>query len=749
MYKLRRSLFVTLYLVCLILVVGCFYFTISEPLFSWVFPDELVASQAFHNLNGFWGCAKYYYLSTTINRLSVDVAICAMAKGASLLNTPLMGWVLDRLVLYMLMPCAMAVLLKNLFRLPFKYGIVITFLIASSVLYLMLANTHGSTTGPYMWAVDLAIYGTATASFFLLVALLPKSVKNGRYFTWFCVVYFINLTSHELFLVVSSFFILLYTWYRYSALPISTKQTIFRDKTIWILLAVYVVSALITVLAPGLGLRQQHWPASGTMADGLAYIVLAWEEITYFLVRGHTFLIVVFLLGGVFGLYRVHNPPQKNVPLYTFLFIAPALYCLVLAFLVGISPSLWSGAVRTEAFQWFEPILASVVSNPVILSKGGFFLSRILFFYMSFFLDVFLAGFFIANSIARRCAVRIMAKSWLPLWALFLVAVPLFLLHPDGYGSLRILSTLFGGSINMANYSPEKNRLAHPESSLLKRMAPNVSKALVGEIFPKKLPLIRPGPLRNHESDVTDILVNNYLAANRNGVVSPRIVGLVFKVMCPGIIYDNHLWEKVAYMLYRVAPKMPCVPISKKLNGLSACYHVFGSARVVKLLADKSLQRLIPIHFVKEHGVVMAKHAGSCAELRGIQTRGEHFIASKPFQLAKGFYYFTLESRPTMLDLYFYLFGKKENLLLPWLNYFNATSDNMWQQFGKSKSLTPVFNQVVVSPQSVQLEVIVYSAIRQKVYLRWQHGRHDNMNYQGNPGNVSSICKVQFGRIMP
>ena len=208
---IRSHLPTFVYAACLLLASACFYFSISEGVFSWLFPDELVPYNAYVG-RGLFGCTKYYYLDTTVNRLSADFGICAMA-GISTWFGPYLGWAVARLAVYALIPLCLALLFKELLSVPYRLGLIAALLISSAAFFM------NSQADFYMFGLDLAIYGTLTFTFFLLFAWFPRALQSRRGFLWFCFFFALNLTSHEICLVLSGFFIPLYAWQRYSAMP--------------------------------------------------------------------------------------------------------------------------------------------------------------------------------------------------------------------------------------------------------------------------------------------------------------------------------------------------------------------------------------------------------------------------------------------------------------------------------------------------------------------------------------------------
>ncbi len=93
--KTRSGLFI-FHAACLILAVLCFYFSISEALFMWFYPDELGPMNVLNGGTGIIGCTGSYYLHTSVNRLSADFGLCLMARTTEVFSSHiLVGYSLD------------------------------------------------------------------------------------------------------------------------------------------------------------------------------------------------------------------------------------------------------------------------------------------------------------------------------------------------------------------------------------------------------------------------------------------------------------------------------------------------------------------------------------------------------------------------------------------------------------------------------------------------------------------------------
>lgn len=147
------------YATCLFLAALSFYFSISDGLFAWLFPDEIAASNFYHTY-GLFGCAKFYYFNTTIYRVSGDIGVCIMAKSTALFSTPFMGWVFSRFVFYAFIPLSMAFLLREIVKIPYKLSLTVAFILSATALFIISDVNLTSTDATFVsnsYGLDLAM----------------------------------------------------------------------------------------------------------------------------------------------------------------------------------------------------------------------------------------------------------------------------------------------------------------------------------------------------------------------------------------------------------------------------------------------------------------------------------------------------------------------------------------------------------------------------------------------------------------
>lgn len=706
-------------LISIFLAIACFYFSISDNLFVWFYPDEIVPVGTY-NAYGFWGCVKYYYLNTTINRFTADLGICALAQNITLFSSPFKGLVISRLFFFALIPISINSLLKSMLQISSKFGFIIACVLCSVTLFIISAGAGTEDLAAYCFGLDLAIYAVATGTFFLLFALFEKSIHNNKYFFLFSVIYGLNLNSHEVFLVISGLLIPLFVWLQWSSCH---KQFsifgfitwLFHNKKVGVLCLIYLVSALATIYAPGTAIRQHTWPSTGTFMDGISYMLLAIEESAYLMTKNYILIICVIFLGVTLRFSGIGRYPKINSKLFLFLFCSPIIYLLLTGYLIGITPSLFIGGLRGKTFHLFDSFLFRGGDS---FAKGGFAIRQNLFLYTTLILDMFLIGYFIAERIDvywKNFSVKY--TKHFKILALPLILV-IFILHPEGLGSMNILTNLIKGDFN----SVQLGRI----TSLL----PFYSKYLekIGTImFPRDRKVYLNKALNN-------IKVDHFLEINRKKSMPIE--------MYTGLAIDS--WTIPILNFYQVSLIEPCTSLLTKIPSNSTCDRTTGRERLVELLRHaKTLSpTIIDLNILQG---VAVKKSGNDIQLTDDLINGEHFI-STDIQLVKGLQYLILEAPPSEIESFVYLISDTTSILFPW--QAPLPQAEFWSQFGDSTKLQPFFSQRERSSTSEKIKIVINSPIDQKIRLRIQHGYRGTTSYMGREEIVSHISKALIGQIV-
>ncbi|PHQ78636.1 MAG: hypothetical protein COB66_08500 [Coxiella sp. (in: Bacteria)] len=509
---------VIFYIICFIFAAACFFFSLSAGLFMWLMPDEPAATHTYKTF-GLLGCTMNYYLHTPINRLSADFNVCTLAMTSTFFTSMYKGWVFARLMIYSLVPISIAYLLRQLMSVPFKSGLLIGLFVSAIAFFIL------NSLGYFIFGAGLSIYLGATITFFLLIALLPNSIENKKTFFLFCTVFAWNILCHESLLAVSGFIIPIFAWYRYQQ---SSAKRFFKaslhDPKVWALCLIYITCTLILIFSPGLKMRQSVWPVSGTFIDAIAYAVFSIENTIYLLVHSYPLAIVILLLGAVLQFSKVSAHLQNKKLLFALLFAAPVLYTCVTGILIGITPSLWwGGAQRSAAYHWLNPLFAHIVSNPRIMA-GEFSIRQYAFSLICIYVDLLFLGYFITNAIRKRLpqpknARGSKKRAWVLNGTLLIMILFMFSFHPDGQGSLNIISAMLKktnkqATIDPSQFVPAVYLKAHPEGPILGRdlAATNHFKVFTSILFRRNL-------VNKHERGAVYVLMDKYLSAHRGDLL--------------------------------------------------------------------------------------------------------------------------------------------------------------------------------------------------------------------------------------
>ncbi len=704
---------------CFFLAAAGLYFSLSMELFTWVHPDELVAHSSYQ-LRGVLGCTSYYYTDTTINRLGAALAVCSMANIADWIGTPYLGWAILRSAMYALIPLSLAIFFHKCLWISRSLSGISALLITSAVFFII------ATPDNFIFGLDIAIYVTFTVTFYLLITYYSRGIEQKKRFVGFCILYALHLTSHEIALVLGAFFLPLYIWERHGqafnmqALFTMFKKT-FNDRHVQVLTAIYISCALLTLLAPGVKIRQSIWPSTSTMSDSLLFLGQACEECAYILSQAYPLLLALCALGicvQLLNLRRAQFAPKKKL-LLAYVFIAPLAYLLITAFLLGTTPSLWAGSMRTQSFNLLEALLPGHAN---ILGQGAFGIRQNIPLYVGFCVDAFLLGFLgakrvfsarIAKFVLLTCALIIMN----------IICAALFLFHPDAANSVQLLKALTVGEntkkpVASRSVAQELFSAGNGSSAMLYQRTwnPHYEIPLVTLAIDREL---------RHSHYVKEGVLNPIYALMGTGYDVSNVPG-----------YINQI-----YGLYDIVPTQPCQSILGVSNKTATCYTLAAENEGLKILHTKSLGPSIPIVLADMQGMTKEESIGNCPLLRETATKGEHFIAQKIF-LTKGLHYFFFDTKSSAIQTYIFLLGKN-TLLIPFLNLQNATIAKPVA----SDSLRFVFKQMQDLGETQRLALVVNASEAQTITLRWEHAKGGSTIYGGRTGRISALCGVWHGQL--
>lgn len=739
--EISKNLF---YLMLLLLAIIFFYFSISGNLFVWIYPDEETASKVYgialanahRHAPSLVRCAAEYYFTTTINRPSADLSLCILAKTASYFATPYLGWIFSRLIYFIMIPISIGISIKCLCQIPYKWSLIIA-LTVFSVVFFTISDYA------YVYGAGLSIYGTALISFLLLISVFERSLKGRKWFLFFSLLFIINLTSHEVFLVISSLFIPLYAWFYHKETHycVRTQSIIHKffsalwQKRVLLLICIYLVCALLQIFAPGVGMRQKVWPTTGSFFDGLVYMIQTFEEVLFFLYRSKALVFFVFFLGVCTGLYFKYQKTFLGKYMGAMLLLSPLVYLAVAGFLFGITPSLWGHSIRPSFFQYSPEFLTRLVSNRHILNHSEFnLISRNLVPFTLIFMDVFLLGFFSMVYIQKKYAPKVKKIKLYAQFPVIGILVICILLHPDGMGSLRILPIFFKNDVgNALLVHVTQQSQDDIEGNIFSYLYPGgmTISDLTKLFFPRRKGI-------NHKADQIYLLLNHLLHQRKNKTVAQSDIDLLYS-FAPMVRYPEPMGSELMAM-YNVRVHQKCYfPFSSKLKPI--CYNGAGNSVKVGEILQKAKLLSERIRFAPNttDGII-AKKINGCLLLEDKPGAVRfHKIVSQAIHLDKGYYYFALRGDELSTDLYLYFLNATSQLYVTWFGTWGPSQGG---------TIQPIASQIEEDVSGKTMNILVYSNKPQSIKLVWQHGYALYPIYYHRSGLGKSLfCGASFVKL--
>lgn len=717
-----------------ILSMLCFYFSINECLFDWFGPDELAAIASVKR-RGLIECSSNYYFNTTINRLSAAFGVCALAKNVLLFNSKYFGLILSRACYYFLIPFSVAVFLRHCLKIKNYLSYTLAF-VTSSIAFFIIStlaetqsNIHADSSS--LFGLDLAIYAMGTISYFLTMGLFFKSFKNNLYFTFFALCYAINLNSHEVFLITGGFIIVIYGWCLHKELVSTSNdkftvlKTLMYKGKIATLLLIEIVSGLVTTLANGVKMRQETWPSDGSIYDGLSYLILSLEEVIYSIFQYALLAMLLLALGFIFRARSDFKYTAKNAVFFWLILSIPIFYLVIVAYLIGITPSLHIPPTKSAYFAVFDNYLSPLISSKKI-SAGALAMRQNLFLYITLYVNIFLTGFLVAPKF--RSLYKLIQRYHTENIITAIVVTILFISHPLMPESINILQEMLKEKHYRNNFSSLNS------TSFLRSKFSHF-------FFPTNRSTY-------HTGTSSHITLDRTLQAGNNQRINLKKIEKVHKK----IDENEAAWLS---FLYNVSFIRECnkSTLNPALTAFT-CQVIYGETKLNNLLKTRvfSMPWLLNLNIMQ--GLKLSK---SNSQLRDEETDGEHFIATE-IKLSKGLHYFIVETAISNTDLYIYLIGEKTCILFPWSIIKNAKSPTSYQfvytNNEQEHSIEPLFVQQErsISLNKERFFFVVNNHTSQKMFLRIQQGHQGATVYKGLPIyhlNMPIVLQGYFKSIAP
>lgn len=747
--------------VMLMLSALLFLSSISHPLFVWFYPDEILAIM-FYDDYGVFGCIKQYYNTTTINRLSASYAVCNIGWMASNVS-PFWGIIIGRFIMYFMIPISLYYLLISFNNINRLLTLSIALLISSFIFFILpyaptgtsgLAEIDGQMV---MYGLDLAIYVVATFTFFLLIALFKSSLKNNYFYILFCILFAINLNSHEVFLIIGGLFIPLYYWYAYRSIFSKNKDSHIKlvnlihvaKKEGKLLVIIFITSLMLSLNAPGLEIRLTTWPPTGNFYDGVFYIILSFVEFTFRLYNVWPLILITFVVGL---LSKGYLNIRIDKFIFKFILLSVLLYIIVTSYLIGITPSLRFPAYHSLVPEWniifnyYDNSLSSLQGPSISQNHGGFAIRQNVFVFSTILLIVFLLGNTIKINIFQSSKMLKFGRA--NGYIITSIILMLFLINPERSVPVAIISNLINSDVSHSNQSDVEEKIKRNTGNLMM----NYNELLLpisNYIYRRNFYIYPEGPILLIEID------RLLRSRNFNEIFSSPLLSLKHSQL----MKEGKPWITKIRSLYDIEPikesidKLKLVEC-KFLDNLqnynsNNCFNAFGSNE----FSNVDLNNLFsyPLHtrtnIFKGIGVQALKFENNCVLFRNkaTSTPEEHFIYMENIKVREGYNFFVIETIANNNELYIYLLNDNVGILINWLN--NGDS-NVIHTMTNGAMDVKFMERELFEFNKEKIKIILYSSKSQNISLRFQNGKNSNTIYKGDEKIESSICSVVQGLLI-
>lgn len=666
-----------------------FYFVVNvDHFFSWWVPDELNSIVA-GKQSSYFSCVKNYYLYTTINRLTSDLVICSTNFIANFGATPFRGLVIAKLILSLSLPISVGYLVYKSINGQFINSLSIGFFLVGIVS--VINFEHAS----MLYSMDMAIYTTANSLLIIMLALDKSKFLEGRYYIYLFI-FFIAACSHEVVLALVGLLIIEITYFLF----VSKAY-----KNIFLILSIYIFSAISYFITPGYRNRLLTWPASATPAEAFYYMLGTFKYIFTHLFEYLLILAIVFFLGFVASMMHKYKKEISAWKILRLLMYAIA-YLIVTSFLVGLSKTLW------------------------IHLDGGIY-PRITFeIYLLITIAIFLSGHLTGNLLKIGCKL---ANSESILYSSLIyssILISLIFLHPDLNIFLKVNHRFFNENISDItdkNYSiivQNNYFLSTVSTSIFRReVTPNAHK------FPKYFDI---------DKSLSSYSIDNLKYSNIHNKINELI-----DLETERHFYLRSIWLKYLFLIY----KKDYYEYMSKYSECSWFVPPISPSKCDISSNDFDFLNLSPINLKKITSFsninVIVKNINGENIIYDNDSYGEHYIETS-VKVSKGIYALTVIGYNNQLKNYIYLISQGKQILIPWSK--KATTESYYYEYGTGSGLDLLFSQAGTEEGSNKnfINILFRSSGDMDLSIRYQHAS-DTTVYVGNPNSYSKILSLNFG----
>ena len=711
---------INLYILPLILSFLTYIFTISVPLFAWLYPDEILLSEITRS-RGFLGCIKFYYTETTVHRIGNIFGGCFMALNANLFFSEFYGWVVIRLLIYLLFPLAISSVLTSRLNLSISKSLIVSLIISSLTIFIVSDSNDNLVN---MYGLELSSYALATITFLYLIAYFPNSHSNNLKLFFIFILLFLCITSFEAFIVICSIFVLNRFFVKYNKFGNFLKflrNIIVFIKTDYIskiLLFISVLGFLSITLSPAYLNRQNLIESSHELTNGIIYILLNFEETTYLLFKSKYILALIVLMAIFLG-FTQKEKLHKNTVIYLLpLFFSPILYSLIVNYLLSTNKEYWVSPLKPENFMIFHHIL----TDNDKLVKGAVGLRQNFFLMSSIYLNIFVITFLISKKITSKLKIKFSFKEISSFITICFVSLTLFIFNPDSIGAIKIFNSLLNKEKTKLQDLPNIND-NHGYSSFYEFLNNKQNK----QIFYERRESNR------YQSVVASIIIEKKMRENQFEKFDPLQFQKIF--MSDRVSFFS-AWRKKIYKSYNLIYENDDFLNLKddaKKYFIRKTDHFYNNYKL-DFLKDKNMDTPNNIAWY-EYNNTFIKNKKSRCKLIEVLNDETGFVKGSIYT-QKGLNYVVFEYLPNLANVTIEMQSKNFYLTLP-LNLKNITAEKKISLLDhKQDSIIPVMRQDIEKKLINELKFIFLSDEAKKITLKW-YNNHKN----------SYICPSYYGSL--
>ena len=602
-----------------------------------------------------------------------------MAYKANIFPSEYYGWIASRLFVYFLFPIAISTTLYKLLEIKFIKSLIISLTISSATIF-VISDSNDQMIN--MFGLELSSYGLSSIIFLFLLAIYPKvNITNSNKY-YFFILLFVCITTFEAFIVICGVFIisrLLVQTYDFKSFCLF----IIEDKITKVLIGTLILGLLTIVFSPSYFNRQVLIESSTNTLDGLVYILLNLEETIFLLYKTKITILILIILGFCIAIINKKPLPKNTIYFLLPLFFSPFIYSLIVNFLLSTNTEYWMKPIRSDEFMFFGNYLAE--DNKY--NKGAMGLRQNFFLMLSIYLNIFILSFLFFNN------------ELYSYFTILIISGTLFIFHPDGIGTLKIVDTLINKDEMKIENLPEINNFSSYQS-IYNKLSENNQKDLF--FYPRR-------DTSNYQSVIASILIENKMQKSTNKEFNP----LQFdKIFMSNRVPFFAAWREKIYNKYQLIFKNDnFLNFSNKTNNsILTTKNYFFNNYNKSFFDNKKIDTPNELGWTTIKNIKITAKKSRCLFLKNINGT-PHFAKANIF-IKKGLNYIVFEYLPNKSNIIIEIKSNKSFIKFPLSSNEFIENNNL---------LVPVMRQNITKNKISKLKFIYLSKHDQKASVFWKN----------------------------